>query len=148
MRSIWKGAISFGLVNIPIAVFPATREERVSFKQLRKSDLSPIRYKKVAEVDEKEVPSAEIVKGYEFEKGQFVTVTSEDLEKVQIESTHTIEISDFVEQDQIDPKFFHTPYFIEAQKGGEKSYALLHRALTETGKVGIAKVAIRGREYL
>jgi DNA end-binding protein Ku len=148
MRAIWKGVISFGLVNIPIAVFPATREERVSFKQLRKSDLSPIRYKKVAEVDEKEVPSEEIVKGYEFEKGKFVTVTGEDLEKVQVESTHTIEISDFVSQDQINPKFFHTPYFIEAQKGGEKSYALLHRALVETGKVGVAKVAIRSREYL
>lgn len=148
MRAIWKGAISFGLVNIPIAVFPATTEERVSFKQLRKSDLSPIRYKKVAEVDEREVPAAEIVKGYEFEKGKFVTVTSEDLEKVQIESTHTIEISDFVSQDQINPKYFHTPYFIEAQKGGEKSYSLLHRALTETGKIGVAKVAIRSREYL
>jgi DNA end-binding protein Ku len=148
MRSIWKGAISFGLVNIPIAVFPATREERVAFKQLRKSDLSPIRYKKVAEVDDKEVPATEIVKGYEFEKGKFVTVTSEDLDQVQVESTHTIEISDFVSQEDINPKFFHTPYFIEAQKGGEKSYALLHRALSETGKIGVAKVAIRSREYL
>ncbi len=148
MRAIWKGMITFGLVNIPIAVFPATREERVSFKQLRKSDLSPIRYKKVAEVDEKEVPSAEIVKGFEFERGKFVTITNEDLEKVQVESTHTIEITDFVEQAAINPKFFHTPYFMEAQKGGEKSYALLHRALSETGKLGIAKVAIRSREYL
>jgi DNA end-binding protein Ku len=148
MRAIWKGMISFGLVNIPIAVFSATREERVSFKQLRKSDLSPIRYKKVAEADEKEVAAADIVKGFEFEKGRFVTVTNEDLEKVQIESTHTIEITDFVPQEQINPKFFHTPYFVEAQKGGEKSYALLHRALTETGKVGISKVAIRSREYL
>jgi DNA end-binding protein Ku len=148
MRAIWKGMITFGLVNIPIAVFPATREERVSFKQLRKSDLSPIRYKKVAEADEKEVPSSEIVKGYEFEQGRLVTITNEDLEKVQVESTHTIEISDFVDQATINPKFFHTPYFIEAQKGGEKSYALLHRALSETGKVGIAKVAIRSREYL
>ncbi len=148
MRAIWKGMITFGLVNIPIAVFPATREERVSFRQLRKSDLSPIRYKKVAEADEKEVPAAEIVKGFEFERGRFVTITNEDLEKVQIESTHTIEITDFVEQAAINPKFFHTPYFMEAQKGGEKSYALLHRALNETGKVGIAKVAIRSREYL
>src|SRR5688572_1374445 len=106
MRSIWKGTISFGLVNIPIAVFPATREERVSFRQLRKSDLSPIRYKKVAEVDEKEVPAAEIVKGYEFEKGRFVTITNEDLEKVQLESTHTIEINDFVPAEQINSKYF------------------------------------------
>src|SRR5678816_2388868 len=104
MRAIWKGTISFGLVNIPIAVFPATREERVSFKQLRKSDLSPIRHKKVAEADEKEVPSTEIVKGYEFGKGKFVPIAGEDLESVQLESTHTVEISDFVEQEQINPK--------------------------------------------
>jgi len=148
MRSTWKGSISFGLVNIPIAVFPATREEKVSFKQLRKSDLSPIRYKKVAEADEKEVRSEEIVKGYEYEKGKWVTLTEEDLSKVEIASTHTIEITDFVELSEINPKFFYKPYFLEAQKGGEKGYALLHRALSQTGKVGIAKVAIRSREYL
>src|SRR5215207_346048 len=148
MRAIWKGMISFGLVNIPIAVFSATREEKVSFKQLRKSDLSPIRYRKVAEADEKEVPAAEIVKGFEYEKGKYVTLTEEDFEKVQIESTHSVEINEFVDLAQINPKFFYKPYFLEAQKGGEKAYALLHRALRETGKVGIAKVAISSREHL
>src|SRR5262245_7203562 len=148
MRAIWKGSISFGLVTIPIAVYPATKEEKVSFKQLRKKDLSPIRYKKVAEADDKEVASEEIVKGYEYEKGQWVTLSDEDFAKVEIESTHTIEITDFVELSEINPKYFYKPYFLEAQKGGEKGYALLHRALAESGKVGIAKVAIRSREYL
>src|SRR5678816_3290522 len=122
MRSTWKGSISFGLVNIPIAVYPATREEKISFKQLRKGDLSPIRYKKVAETDEKEVRSEEIVKGYEYEKGKWVTLTDEDFAKVEIASTHTIEITDFVELSEINPKFFYKPYFLEAQKGGEKGY--------------------------
>ncbi|MEA3209672.1 MAG: end-binding protein Ku [Chthoniobacter sp.] len=148
MRAVWKGSINFGLVFIPVSVYPATREEKISFKQLRATDLSPIRYKKVAEADEKEVPSDQIVKGYEIEKGRWVTLKDEDFEKVQIESTHSVEITDFVEQSQINSKFFYKPYFLEPQKGGEKGYALLHRALTETGKVGIAKVAIKSREYL
>lgn len=147
-RPIWKGSINFGLVYIPVAVYPATREEKISFKQLRATDLSPIRYKKVAEADQKEVKPEEIVKGYEYEKGRWVTLKDEDFENVRIESTHSVEITDFVEQTQINPKFFYKPYFLEAQKGGEKSYALLHRALTDTGKVGIAKVAISSREYL
>lgn len=148
MRAIWKGSINFGLVFIPVSVYPATREERVSFKQLRASDLSPIRYKKVAEADQQEVPADQIVKGYEYEKGKWVTLRDEDFAKVKIESTHSIEITDFVEQTQINPKFFYKPYFLEPQKGGEKSYSLLHRALTETGRIGIAKVAISSREYL
>jgi len=148
MRSVWKGSITFGLVNIPVAVYPATREDKVSFKQLRKKDLSPIRYKKVAEVDEKEVPAAEIVKGYEYEKGKWVVLEEKDFEDVEIESTHTIEITDFIEVADVNPKYFYKPHFLEAQKGGEKSYALLHRALVETGKIGVAKVAIRSREYL
>lgn len=148
MRAIWKGSINFGLVNIPIAVYPATREEKVAFKQLRRKDLSPIRYKKVAEVDDKEVPADEIVKGYEYEKGKYVVIEDKDFEAVQIESTHSIEITDFILADDVNPKYFHKPYFLEAQKGGEKGYALLHRALIETARIGVAKVAIRSREYL
>ena len=147
-RAIWKGSINFGLVFIPVSVYPATREEKISFKQLRATDLSPIKYKKVAEVDQQEVPADQIVKGYEFEKGKWVTLKDEDFEKVKIESTHSIEITDFVEQAQINPKFFYKPYFLEPQKGGEKSYALLHRALSDTGKIGVAKVTISSREYL
>ncbi len=148
MRAIWKGSISFGLVYIPVSVYPATREESLSFRQLRKTDLSPIRYKKVADADAKEVPSNEIVKGYEYERGRYVVLSEEDFEKVRIESTHSVDITDFVDLDQVDPKFFYKPYFLEPQKGGEKAYSLLHKALSKTGKIGIAKVAIRSREYL
>jgi len=148
MRPIWKGSISFGLVYIPVAVYPATREEKISFRQLRSSDLSPIKYKKVAEADSKEVPADQIVKGYEYEKGRYVVMKDDDFEKVRIESTHSIDITDFVDLEQVDPKFFYKPYFLEAQKGGEKAYAVLHKALSGTGKIGIAKVVISNREHL
>ena len=148
MRAIWKGSISFGLVYIPIAVYPATKEEKLSFRQLRASDLSPIKYKKVAEADSKEVAADQIVKGFEYERGQYVVLKEEDFAKVKIESTHSIDITDFVDLGQVDPKFFYKPYFLEPQKGGEKAYALLHRALTGTGKIGIAKVVISNREHL
>src|SRR2546421_5178630 len=148
MRAIWKGSISFGLVYIPIAVYPATREEKLSFRQLRSTDLSPIRYKKVADADQKEVTADQIVKGFEYERGRYVVLKEEDFAKVRIESTHSIDITDFVDLTQVDPKFFYKPYFLEPQKGGEKAYALLHKALTGTGKIGIAKVVISNREYL
>ncbi|MBA3962798.1 MAG: Ku protein [Chthoniobacterales bacterium] len=148
MRAIWKGSISFGLVYIPVAVFPATREEKLSFRQLRGSDMSPIKYKKVAESDMTEVAADQIVKGYEYERGHFIVLKEEDFEKVRIESTHSIDITDFVEVNQVDPKFFYKPYFLEPQKGGEKAYALLHKALHGTGKIGIAKVVISNREHL
>jgi DNA end-binding protein Ku len=148
MRPIWKGSISFGLVYIPISVYSATREEKLSFRQLRASDLSPIKYKKVAEADMKEVSADQIVKGFEYERGQYVVLKEEDFEKVRIESTHSIDITDFVDLEQVDPKFFYKPYFLEPQKGGEKAYALLHKALSGTGKIGVAKVVISNREYL
>jgi DNA end-binding protein Ku len=148
MRAIWKGSLSFGLVYIPISVYPATREEKLSFRQLRASDLSPIRYKKVADADQKEVSADQIVKGFEYERGRFVVLKEEDFAKVRIESTHSIDITDFVDLGQVDPKFFYKPYFLEPQKGGEKAYALLHKALAGTGKIGIAKVVISNREYL
>src|SRR5882762_5306001 len=148
MRPTWKGSISFGLVYIPVAVYPATREEKISFRQLRSSDLSPIRYKKVAEADSKEVAADQIVKGFEYERGRYVVLKDEDFEKVRIESTHSIDITDFVDLDQVDPKFFYKPYFLEPQKGGEKAYALMHKALSGTGKIGVAKVVISNREHL
>src|SRR2546423_7233480 len=148
MRPTWKGSISFGCGYLPIGVYPAIREEKISFRQLRKTDLSPIRYKKVAEADMKEVPGDQIVKGFEYERGRYIVLNDEDFEKVRIESTHSIDITDFVELEQVDPKFFYRPYFLEAQKGGEKAYALLHKALSGTGKIGIAKVVISNREYL
>jgi DNA end-binding protein Ku len=148
MRAIWKGSISFGLVYIPIAVYPATREEKLSFRQLRATDLSPIKYKKVAEADQKEVSADQIVKGFEYERGRYIVLKEDDFAKVRIESTHSIDITDFVDLTQVDPKFFYKPYFLEPQKGGEKAYALLHKALAGTGKIGVAKVVISNREYL
>lgn len=149
MRPIWKGSISFGLVTIPIAVLPATSStEKVSFKLLRKGDLSPIRYKRIAEVDGKEVPWAEIVKGYEYEKGKFVVFDEKDFDSVELESTDTISIQDFVDVAQINPIFFNTPYYLEPMKGGAGAYALLRDVLGETGRVGIAKVTMRSREHL
>jgi DNA end-binding protein Ku len=147
-RAIWKGGISFGLVNIPIALYPATRREELRFRLLRKSDLSPVNYKRVAEKDGKEVPWNEIVKGYEYEKGKYVVLKEEDFERVDLEATQTVDIQDFVDQEEIDPMYFYKPYYLEPQKGGDKAYALLRDALKDSGKVGIAKVVIKTRQYL
>ena len=148
MRAIWKGSISFGLVNIPIALYPATRKEELNFRMLRKSDLSPINYKRVAEKDGREVPWDQIVKGYEYEKGKYVVLKEEDFQRVDLEATQTVDIQDFVHVDEIDPMFFYKPYYLEPQKGGDKAYALLRDSLKESGKVGIAKVVIKTRQYL
>ena len=148
MRAIWKGNISFGLVNIPIALYPATRREELRFRLLRASDLSPVNYKRVAEADGEEVPWEQIVKGYEYEKGMFVVLKDEDFQRIDIEATQTVEIIDFVELTQVDPVYFNRPYYMEAGKGGDKAYALLHKALEATSKIGIAKVVIRTRQHL
>src|SRR5256886_3474448 len=148
MRAIWKGSISFGLVNIPIALYPATRKEELRFRLLRAKDLSPVNYKRVAETDGKEVPWDQIVKGYEYEKGKYVVLKEEDFERVDLEATQTVDIQDFVDLDEIDPMFFYKPYYLEPQKGGDKAYVLLRDALEESKKVGIAKVIIKTRQYL
>jgi len=148
MRAIWKGSISFGLVNIPIALYPATRKEELSFRLLRKSDLSPVNYKRVAEKDGKEVPWDQIVKGYEYEKGKYVVLKEEDFQRVDLEATQTVDIQDFVDLDEIDPILFYRPYYLEPQKGGDKAYVLLRDSLERKKKVGIAKVVIKTRQYL
>ncbi len=148
MRAIWKGSISFGLVNIPIALYPATRREDLKFRLLRGSDHSPVNYKRVAEKDGKEVPWGEIVKGYEYEKGKFVILNEKDFQRVDLEATQTVDIQDFVDLDEIDPMYFYKPYYLEPQKGGDKAYALLRNALADGKKVGIAKVIIKTRQYL
>ena len=147
-RAIWKGSISFGLVNIPIALYPATRREELKFRLLRKTDLSPVNYKRVAEKDGKEVPWNEIVKGYEYEKGKYVVLRDDDFQRVDLEATQTVDIQDFVDLQEIDPMFFYKPYYLEPQKGGDKAYALLRDALKDTNKVGVAKVVIKTRQYL
>jgi DNA end-binding protein Ku len=147
-RAIWKGSISFGLVNIPIALYPATRREELKFRLLRKSDLSPVNYKRVAEKDGREVSWDQIVKGYEYEKGKYVVLKDEDFQRVDLEATQTVDIKDFVDQEEIDPMFFYKPYYLEPQKGGDKAYALLRDSLKDTNKVGVAKVVIKTRQYL
>src|SRR6201985_271106 len=147
-RAIWKGSISFGLVNIPIALYPATRREELKFRLLRRSDLSPVNYKRVAEKDGREVPWDQIVKGYEYEKGKYVVLQDDDFQRVDLEATQTVDIQDFVDLEEIDPMFFYKPYYLEPQKGGDKAYVLLRDSLNDKKKIGIAKVVIKTREYL
>lgn len=148
MRPIWKGSIAFGLVNIPVALVSATRREELRFRLLRTRDLSPIDYKRVAEADGREVPWAEIVKGYEYEKGKFVVLKEEDFKRVDVEATETVAIIDFVPLDEVNPMYFKKPYYLEPLKGGAGAYALLRDVLRETGKTGIAKVVIKTRQHL
>ncbi|HTV43162.1 MAG TPA: Ku protein [Candidatus Sulfotelmatobacter sp.] len=148
MRAIWKGSISFGLVSIPISLFPATQREEVKFRLLRKSDLSPINYKRVAEADGKEVPWDQVVKGFEYEKDKFVVVTDEDFERADIKATQTVDIMNFVRMDEINPILFYKPYYMQAEKGGDKAYVLLRNALEASERIGIAKVVIKTRQHL
>ncbi len=148
MRTLWKGAISFGLVSIPVSLYPATHREELKFHLLRRSDLSPINYKRVAEADGKEVPWDEIVKGYEHEKGKYVVLRDEDFARVDVEATQTVDIMNFVAIKDVDPLLFYKPYYLEVAKGGDKAYVLLRDALFKSGKIAIAKVVIRTRQHL
>jgi DNA end-binding protein Ku len=148
MRTLWKGAITFGLVTIPVSLYPATRREELKFRLLRSTDQSPVNYKRVAEADGKEVPWDQIVKGYEYEKGKFVILKDEDFARVDVEATQTVDIMNFVAIDDVDPLLFYKPYYLEAGKGGDKAYVLLRDALVDTGKIAIAKVVIRARQHL
>jgi DNA end-binding protein Ku len=148
MRPLWKGAISFGLVTIPVSLYPATRREELKFRMLRKSDHSPINYKRVAEADGKEVPWDEIVKGFEYEKGKYVILKEEDFARVDVEATQTVDTINFVKIDDVDPLLFYKPYYLEVGKGGDKAYVLLRDALVKSGKIAIAKVVIRARQHL
>lgn len=148
MKVLWKGSISFGLVSIPVSLYPATQREELKFRLLRSSDHSPVNYKRVAEADGKEVPWDQIVKGYEYEKGKFVIIREEDFARVDVEATQTVDIMHFVSLEEVNPLLFYKPYYLEAGKGGDKAYVLLRDALIETGKIAIAKVVIRQRQHL
>jgi len=149
MRSIWKGAISFGLVTIPVGLYAATENKRPKFKQLRDSDHSPIRYRRVAESDGKEVPYENIVKGYEIDKGRYVVFTSEELAGIAKGlSGGVVDVVSFVDQADIDPIYYRSSYYLAPEKTGIKAYQILVSALQDKGMVGIARVAIREREYL
>ena len=147
-RSMWKGAISFGLVTIPVAVYPATEEKSLKFNQLHEPDMGRIRYKRVCSVDGDEVEYDQIVKGYEVEKDRYVTITEDDLDAVPIPSSRAIDIQQFVELEEIDPILFKKSYYLIPEETGAKAYALLRKALSEQAKVGIAKVSFRDKEHL
>lgn len=149
MASIWKGAITFGLVNIPVQLGAAVRgDDAITFRQLHKDDLSPIRYERVCEKDGEPVAWDDIVKGYEYEKGKFVVLTPEEIKAAALESSKSIEMLDFVPADEIDPRYFEKPYFVLPAQGGAKAYALLREAIRETGMVGIGKFVMRQKQYL
>jgi len=147
-RPMWKGAISFGLVTIPVAVFPATEEKSLRFNQLHDEDNGRIRYRRVCEIDGGEVPFEHIVRGYEYEKDRYVVLTDEDLDAVPVESSRTIDIQQFVDLAEIDPILFKKSYYVVPDETGAKAYALLRKALSEEKKVGIAKVSFRDKEHL
>ncbi len=148
MRPMWSGAVSFGLVNIPIRLYSATEEHKLDFNLLHKKDLSPIRYVKVCKEEGVEVTQADIVRGYEFERGRYVVIEDEDFKRASPRKTKTIDIVDFVSVDEIDSVYFEKPYYLEADKGAEKAYTLLREALEQSRKVGIAKFVLRNREQL
>ncbi|MFN2433008.1 MAG: Ku protein [Gemmatimonadota bacterium] len=148
MRSLWKGHISFGLVNIPVKLYSAVSKEELSFRFLHAEDHSPISYERVCEREGKEVPWEDIVRGYEYEKGKFVVLTDEDFKRADVEATRTVDILDFVDADEVDMMYFDKPYYLQPDKGGDKPYVLLREALAASGRIGIAKVVIRTRQHL
>jgi DNA end-binding protein Ku len=147
-RAIWKGSISFGLVSIPVGLFSAETRDEISFRQLDKRNLSPVGYKKYNKQTGKDVELDDIVKGYEYEDERYVLISDEDLKRANPEKTQTVDITDFVNLDDIDPEYFDKPYYLAPLKKNAKAYALLREALKRSGKVGVAKVVIRSREYL
>jgi DNA end-binding protein Ku len=147
-RSIWRGAISFGLVSVPVRMFTATSSKELRFHFLHKEDLTPIGYDKVRKDTGEHVDPEDIVRGFEVEKGRYVPLEEEDLDRLDVELTKAIDICDFVDLEEIDPIYFRKAYYLLPEDGAEKPYLLLVRALEETGKVGIAKVVIRNKQHL
>jgi DNA end-binding protein Ku len=148
MRAIWSGTISFGLVSVPVRMYSATESKELKFHLLDKRDLKPIGYDKVRKDTGRSVPPDRIVRGFEIEKGKYVPLEDEDLDRLDIELTHSIDICDFVSLEEIDPIYYRKAYYLLPQDGAEKPYRLLVRALDETEKVGIAKVVIRNKQHL
>lgn len=149
MHTVWKGSISFGLVNIPVKLHTATENKDIKLRQLHKECNSPISYQKVCPVCDKEVKNEEIVKAYEYSKNKFVVLDDEELEKLRKENEEkAVEIIEFVKLEEIDPIYFERSYFLAPDSGGGKAYALLRKALSDSGKIGVAKITIRSKEQL
>src|SRR5579862_3154770 len=150
MASLWKGFLSFGLVNIAVRLNSAVRSRRneIHFRQLHRTDHAPIKYDRICTEDGKSVPWKDIVKGYEYAKGKFVTLDADDLKSAALESSSSLEILNFVKGDEVDERFFETPYYLVPDKGGEKAYALLREAMRSTDMIGIGKFTLRQKQHL
>src|SRR3954466_2511715 len=147
-RAMWKGSLAFGLVNIPIELYSATRDHRPKFRLLHAKDEAPIRYERVCQREGKAVGWEDLVKGYEYERGQFVVLTKDDFKTAAVEKTKTIDILDFVDPEEIDERYFETPYYLLPGKGAERAYALLREGIRESGRIGVAKIILRDAQHL
>lgn len=148
MKSIWKGFISFGLVNIPVKMYSGSQSNTLDLDMLRKGDLCKVQYKRVCADDGKEIPFKDIVKGYKYKGGGYVVLNDKDFEKANVEKTQTIEIFNFVDEDEINPIYYEKPYYLEPEKSAAKPYALLAEAITKAGKVGIGRFVMKNREHI
>lgn len=148
MKPIWSGTISFGLIHLPIKLYTGTGRKNIHFRFLRKGDFCPIKYAKVCRETGEEVPNEDVVKGYEYQKGDYVVLTDENFKSISPKKTQTIEISEFVNLSEIESKFYKKPYFVEPAIGAEKAYRLLSEALKKSKKAGIAKFILRTKEHL
>src|SRR5215203_1188814 len=147
-RAMWKGAIAFGLVNIPVELFSATRDHRPKFRLLHAKDESPVHYERVCQSEGKPVGWEDLVKGYEYERGHFVVLTKDDFKTAALEKTKTVDILDFVDPDEVDERYFETPYYLQPGKGADRAYALIREAIRDSGKIGIAKIILRDAQHL
>ncbi|MCL4377677.1 MAG: Ku protein [Actinobacteria bacterium] len=148
MKPLWEGAISFGLILIPVKLYKATKERKPDFHLVREKDLCPIKYMRVCKLTGEEIPYNEIVKSYEYQKGDYIILHDEDFKKAYLKRTENIEIVEFTDEDKIDSKYYEQPYYIEPEKGASKVYALLREALKRTKKVGVAKYVLHNLEHL
>lgn len=149
MRAIWSGAISFGLVNIPVKMFSGSRaHEGIDLDMLHKKDHARIRYARICRQDGKEIPYDEIEKGYEYKEGDYIILNNDDFKKADARKTESIEIKQFVDEEEIDSRYYDKPYYLEPGKGAERAYALLREALEDSGKVALAKYALRARDNM
>lgn len=148
MHSIWQGAISFGLIHIPVRLYSASRSRELKFKLLHQKDRSEIRYARICKTEGKEIPWKEIAKGYEYKKGSYIVLTEEDFEKANVKKSKTIEVLDFTAEGQIETMYFEAPYYLEPEKGASKAYALLREALKKSKKVAVARFVFQHHEHL
>jgi DNA end-binding protein Ku len=148
MHALWKGSINFGVVSIPVNLYSASESPGLQLTMLHSKDYSPIRYARICKTEDKEIPYSEIIKGYEVQKNEFVTIEDKDFEKARVASSHSIDIIEFVDQQQIDLRYYDKPYYLEPNKAGEKAYALLREVLKRSKKVAVATFVLHNREHI